>query len=524
MSKLSLSIDLFEPGMDLFFRAGLAGLVSTLDWIDRNVASEDRPDGTWSHDDRRLTIEALDARAFLNRLYEISFQIDSNGMFYFPGKFPYDLPRMEVRAILHKALLSTYFMHMPSTCGGLVKDAKGKPKPKMTVTYVLDDDKNAILSYPVFSKLELINKYKDLLTKKGVLSTKPIEYASSSYPGAFKTHQVYKNTGVSDTAAHVLCLHFSIVACLSLCGPRKKVGDKMATQGVLVVPEIDNLNDVSDVIDLMIPSTIADCYVGGCSDAAFQTEVKLRLLKKTGSVPGCVGITFDKKPWNEKMLVRDAIVRVEPDNHELEAYESIMANMPVRHIKIKKEGNDSYFFITGVCRTLFANNMASGRIWYYDYHKLLSDKDKKKSANYEHKELKMVIDKQQGKGLLTPCEVALREIINEALHRNFGKLGSNSNGNKAKLWKDIERLQDRLQREWIRAGSSQIFQNSFVKFASEVGHLESMKKNLELAWSFVRDDWRGARNFSLIALSALSAYQSPVSQETVTEPATKNGE
>src|SRR4051794_23780399 len=79
----TLTIDLFSPGMSPLHRAGLGGLAATLRWIDDHVQSDRRPPGEWEVGDRRVLLRwdgAEGARPFLQRLYELAFQIDGDGL------------------------------------------------------------------------------------------------------------------------------------------------------------------------------------------------------------------------------------------------------------------------------------------------------------------------------------------------------------------------------------------------------------------------------------------------------------
>ena len=66
-----LTIDLFEPGMSPLHRAGLGGLACTLRWIEETGEPIERPPGSWTVDDRAVTLRWGAARrgpaAFLGR-------------------------------------------------------------------------------------------------------------------------------------------------------------------------------------------------------------------------------------------------------------------------------------------------------------------------------------------------------------------------------------------------------------------------------------------------------------------------
>mgnify|MGYP000884890113 CR=1 FL=1 len=111
-TSLALTLDLFDPGMGLFHRAGLAGLVSTLQWIERNVPVSERPPGSWRVEPRTLVLQAPDAEAFLSRLYALAFLV-RDGLFIMPGKFPLRTPPVEVLATMHRAVTSTFYSHKP---------------------------------------------------------------------------------------------------------------------------------------------------------------------------------------------------------------------------------------------------------------------------------------------------------------------------------------------------------------------------------------------------------------------------
>lgn len=101
----TLRIDLFEPGMGPLHRAGLGGLAATLRWIDEKVQSDRRPDGRWSIDDRTIAMSwdsAERAGAFLQRLYELAFQVDGDGLIHLEGSYGESHPRFDVKAASSK--------------------------------------------------------------------------------------------------------------------------------------------------------------------------------------------------------------------------------------------------------------------------------------------------------------------------------------------------------------------------------------------------------------------------------------
>ena len=97
---VSLTLDLFAPGMTTMHRAGLGGLVCCLRAMERDVRGNkfkgDHPGGNWQKqgppwtiEETRVTLsigEPTAAGEWLKALFEYSFRVQ-NELFFIPGQY-----------------------------------------------------------------------------------------------------------------------------------------------------------------------------------------------------------------------------------------------------------------------------------------------------------------------------------------------------------------------------------------------------------------------------------------------------
>ena len=122
---VTLTMQLFGPGMSLLHRAGLGGLACSLKYIERaydsgDISDDEVPGGPWAGGHPPWTIEpssitlsigpAEAASEFLKRLFALSFKISDQGVIYLPGQFT-SKPSMDVLAESQNGLTLTFIQH-----------------------------------------------------------------------------------------------------------------------------------------------------------------------------------------------------------------------------------------------------------------------------------------------------------------------------------------------------------------------------------------------------------------------------
>lgn len=506
-TSLALTLELFDPGMGLFHRAGLAGLVSTLQWIERNVPVSERPPGSWRVEPRTLVLQAPDAEAFLSRLYALAFQV-RDGLFIMPGKFPLRTPPVEVLATMHRAVTSTFYSHKPSTCG--------KSRRTHVREYEVDRDVVAV-SYDEWTRFGHAEMYCDLV-KDRRLSALPVAYKGGVCPGAMERHAALNGTEAADSAARVLCLHFAIVACLALPG-------RNSSSGIIVVPEVDSLCRVQAILQALVPSCVHDCHVAGASDAAFQAELRLTLDMQAGtaSIPACVGMTTAKKPW--QAFSRDSVVRVNPADSALDLYRLILDHLPSRCLATKKQAKEgsAHFWKPSVCRALFADNLAKGHAWYQDFHRRFASKALTTETLYERKELQTMVEKIPWNDT---AEHTLVRSVHEAMRRRFGAIAAENTGSPIAMRNRLKREAERLRLALAGAKTQADFRHTITSLWSRTGSLPELQENWTEILPFLSESrWQHGRDLALLALASykgrsgeeLEALEGNSGTETETE-------
>src|SRR5439155_24885350 len=120
----SLTMDLFAPGMTALHRAGLAGLLTTLRYIERaaergQMSEVQLPgcpweDGSppWEYDAQSVTLKFGDegsaAGQYFGRLFEIAYSIRDD-MVFLPGQYGDLPPALPFRSALQDGILCTFY-------------------------------------------------------------------------------------------------------------------------------------------------------------------------------------------------------------------------------------------------------------------------------------------------------------------------------------------------------------------------------------------------------------------------------
>lgn len=492
-SSTQLELNLFGQGMGLFHRAGLAGLVSTLLWIDRNVSASEKPPGDWIVNERCLTIRMMHPETFLKILYSLAFQT-RDGLFFMPGKFPLRTPPREVLVFLHRAMTSTFYFHKPSTCGKMVQLRKQE---------IQIDDDYITLVFPEWSKFKHQEMYRDLLSK-GRLTDRPVSFKAGVCPGAIERHAAYGGeTSAEDSAANVLCLHFALVACLCLLGRKHD-------EGIIVVPEIDDLRSAATIIQAMVPRNASECHVGGASDAAFQAELRLRLnLQISGGIPSCVGMTTSKKAWNA--VCRNSVVFANPESKNLDFYQGLLDDLPTRIIGSNKpsKNGSTHFWMPSACRALFSHNLAKGHRWYEDFYKRFRSNELSKETLFERRGLQIMVHRMEWDD---PSERTLVMSVHEALRRRFGAIAGENERNPVAMKNRLQRERDRLRIALAKAKTQADFRHTIADLWSRAGTIQELQSNWPDVLSFLsKNRWQHGRD---LALLALASYKGKSKEET----------
>lgn len=226
-SSGSLTIKLFGPGMTALHKVGLAGLWMTLRALEKDEQAKERLEeagGSW---DRTATSVSLRwdgaPEPFFQVLFEESFKIDKNGLFWFPALgSPTD--HLQHAVILQEAILGSFLQHGQTRKADKSQDSQGKVSVE-------------IGEAPLIVQFHKVIQYAHQSAKFSPSATNSL--AGWHFPGGAVRHvglgQV--STALEDPPAPALALRFAPIGAIYFALHRSGARTRYA----IVLPEISNL-------------------------------------------------------------------------------------------------------------------------------------------------------------------------------------------------------------------------------------------------------------------------------------------
>lgn len=512
-SPSRLEMGLSAPGMSLLHRAGLGGLACTLKFIERarlsgELTSEQVPGWPWK-DDRppwQVTATAITldfgssagAGEFLQRLFAAAFQIQ-DGLIFLPGQYGDLPPSKAVLAELHNALMLTFLQH---------GNVRALAKQPTVMSYDPDGTGTATLTinFKPCSKYKHQEAWREMVL---ALSGRPVEVTGPLNPGAVVRHVKFTGTTkIVEVAERILPLHFSLVGCVSLSVNRGV--------GVLVVPEVADLESFVALRPLMTPACARDCRVVSASDAALQTQIRLRarLTLTSQEIPACQAVTLNPTPWASQQKTRTAVVHVSIDQDLVwDLFEKAMLELPPR-VKSREvsEGKGKtrttrteFFWADSRIRPLIADNLALGRPWFVNFASLVATPDKAKGVSYERKGLHAMIDKIAWDNAGAETIV---KAVHEAIRQRFGRIADENRTNPVARRKRWGREYERWRMAFVGAKTADQFRSALADLWSRAGANAVLKDAWRTALPLLAADrWQLARDLSLVGLASYAGRE-----------------
>jgi CRISPR-associated protein Cas8a1/Csx13 len=537
-----LRMELFDPGMSALHRAGLGGLACTLKVMERrhraDRLADDKLPGPvvegeypWVIDERSITLnfgKPEQARDYLKRLFEFAFDITPAGLIRLPGQYEGgNDPSSAILADLQLGVLLTFLQH-----GGTRKLEK-TPTPVQFDTEG-DGVPGVVVEYKKCSKFKHQQGWEELVDSKGRLETKPIKVDGPLSPGTVVRHVAFgADTEAKDLPARILPLYFAIVGCMPLSVNRGV--------GVLLVPEVENLEDFVLTRPAMTPTAVRESQIASAADGALQAQVRLRsrAVATMAGIPGCYAMTLRPTVWATQQKSRVATLHAPPGNDSiLDRFNIALELLPMRFgMRTDKVSSGSgqnkvtterklTFRADSVVRPLIAENLALGRKWYSGFSRLMTSVDPatkkpfRKQLSYECGGLHTMIS--EDKMWDEAGERLLVQAVHEAMRWRRAQIRKDTDGTKAPLSKATTNRWERFA-ERLRIALAQAKREADVRFTlSDLFSRAGKVKTLQLGWhhvhAVIRKDWQLARDLGLLALAS---YKLPT-KSTATKPTTPN--
>lgn len=519
-----LTLNLFAPGMSMLHRAGLGGLACSLKAMERDVRAKqwkavDCPGGKWTNEkppwmitEQSITLEfgeAENAAEWLKALFLYSFQTKED-LFFLPGQYQKTPPSHPIRAYLQQGITLTFLQH------GLTRELAKNATP---LSYNPDEDPKKSIQYEFKACMSYKhqNGWKDLTDNKGRLSDKAIEVVGPLCPGAVVRHNAFAGpTKLKDVPALILPLNFALIGCLPLSINRGC--------GVLLVPDVVDLTTFPAVRQAMTPTTTRECQITVASDAALQTQLRIRAKTEThkAALPTCHAVTFQPTPWASQQKSRVDTITVPAGREEcLNQFSIAMNELRPRIVsrdveessgrgkaKVVTKRTES-FWVDSIVRPLVATNLARGQPWYQGFVDLMtkmdpvSKKPKRMKLFFEKEGLKAMTEKimwqDQGEG-------AIVRAVHEAMKRLYGRIAKDYEKNPVGRRNKWKREFERWRLLFAGAKTSDQLRKAFCDFMSRAGMNSVLQEHwsVVLPWITSTEKWQLTRDLSLLALASYS--------------------
>lgn len=499
-----LAMSLHSAGMSALHRAGLGGLACTLAWIERAVEEgmlkpEAVPGGPWegsppwSIEPHGITLrfgEPDRAGDFLERLFRIAFDL-RDGLIYLPGQYGSTPPDLVVRAYLQQGMTLSFLQHGKARKLGEPKQYEYRPEgedgPPVTLSY------RPCIAY----------KHQDgwkALARNGRLVTGPLEVVGPLNPGAVVRHVAFSNqTCVQEPAACILPLYFALVGCLALPTGR-------GSSGVLVIPEVDDLEQFIEVRPAMTPGSGRECQVAGPTDAVLQAQVRLRAKQfiAENDLPACHAMLFQPTQWSTQQKTRTRATSVPPGREvDLDRFAVALAELPPR-LATGRDG--AAFWADSVVRPLVADNLARSLPWYSNFTGLMLQQDPasrkplRDRVRYEKKGLHAMIEKVSSDD---EAETAVIHAVHEALRRRFGQIAGETAGSPHTMRNRFTGEYDRWRLAFAGAKTADQLRRALADLFSRGGVNSILQQKWQALLPMLREErWQQTRDLALLGLAS----------------------
>jgi len=534
-SPKTLTMNLFAPGMSMLHRAGLGGLACSLRAMERDVQKkklpEDRrPGGKWPQGQPPWTIseqsitldfgEAENAANWLKALFEYSFDLKED-LFFLPGQYGSVAPSHPVRAYLQQGITLTFLQH------GLTR-ALAKSETIQTFNPEEDASKSLQYQFKACTAYKHQTGWKDVTDNKGQLEQKPIEVAGPLSPGAVVRHNAFSTpTKLYDLPAQIIPLYFALVGCMALSINRGS--------GVLLIPDVTNLLEFPAIRAAMTPKSTRECQITIASDAALQTQLRLRATQEIHKteLPACHVVTFQPTVWASQQKSRVDTLTVSSGSDEVLsqfsiALKELSPRIATRQVeessgkgkqKVVTKRSES-FWVDSIVRPLVATNLARGQPWYHNFVQLMTKIDPvskrplRDKLSFEKQGLRAMVEKVPW---TDSGESTIVSAVHESIGRRYGLISKENKGNSTAMKNRWKGEYDRWRLAFAGAKTSEQFRRSLCDLFSRAGVNSVLQENWTSILPMLSDiRWQQARDLALLGLASYSGKGAKEIEEAVT--------
>jgi CRISPR-associated protein Cas8a1/Csx13 len=544
---------LFDEGMGLLERAGLAGLYLSLraaeEWAEENDEDAVRLKEVllWKLSDTNVALfwEGDEVHVF-TRLLEWSWQI-RDGVYYMPGVHRGRDMRehFDRRIHTHSGLLGTFLK-----CGGKLNDPKVDEFKNFPVQ--IDDSPSSffVMRYRPFLAGERIRQGKLLIgASKGKgkricpMKDQQGNYRDITLPGWLHPGSA-KRFGPKDQewtgkTKDALLLLFAPIACFFMKLPNEKNKKMMRANWVYIVPEIHSLRLIDEThpkIQVDLQRRLDTIQTAGLGDAglrvaaAYSGRVAQRRLKTSHYYITKMGVTdyYSSSP-TVTTEIRKNVFTIKPSELSIQRYSKVFHFLPNEYKRrtAKKDQDSEEIEIKGThwlkqpsSRGRITENLVNNKAWYmdlihpvqYQYDSLENQRKRQEESisierlwfqnlRYEWRGLMNLIDetvmweREEERDFVRIMHNSLRKMLDKEI-KGLGRGGSR---NIYDRWEDRTEM---IRRKLIRAKTLNLTRNFFVELYAEAGGSKTLSQSKEKVWYFITHpyEWQKARDLGFLAL------------------------
>ncbi len=455
---VKIHLDIRDLSMTLLHRAGVAGLFAQLKYLQH--LNLQPPHGlNWS-----LTAQTIDLdwtendRDALQWLFAQSFQIDADGLIYFPAT-EY-LLNFKQRLAIHRNLQASFLQHTQffKSAGQIVKDEGDRQ-----IEY------RACASYVHQRATDF------LCDRQGNIQSKPIKITGWIYPGATVQHELLKSTTqLTESPPHFLALLFTPLACSHVSISSNWQQQKV--QNGIIVPEVIELEKYA--------RQSIHYWANSWSDAALKFLLKTTAVKqpKTLTVHRCLVIPFGTVVWSKQQKTRLATETIEIDTEHLELYRTFSEDF-------KSDNLLSQFL---------ADNLINKKPWWWGFDDIIThEKVYFFIKNYSN-QLNNMLKKTEWN---TEAQELFVQACHQALSITFGKIsGKTKEGD----YPQFERKLIQLRADLERCQNAATFRDFITSFWGNAGTIKVLQDSWQkiLPLTTGQSDWKMAKSLFFLAMAS----------------------
>lgn len=526
----SVRISLFDPGMTTLHRVGLAGLWMTLEALEREdpqrVTTLWELGGRWQRESTavKLCWEG-NGQDFFRELFAASFRLTDDGRIWLPGIGHPDQSG-DLGVTLQTALLSTYLQH------GRHRDADPPNKPSGALVLTIDQTQVPV-SY------RRVRSYQHQRAWNDFRPDRPSPVKGWLFPGGAVRHSGYEAaTALAEPPERWLALLYAPVATFYFLV--RQPGAAIRPSCCLVLAELDDLSELATLRRELVRSPVKDLVVSGGADAGLRILSAIeaqRLLRYLG-LARCQVITFGKVGWVQAQHIRiDVFDAEQVSSHACRQYALLYHALPpalrpeqqphsTPEAKAAQPTVTDRYLVSPVL-DLAARNLVSGRPWWRDFTRIVSDKLLRRQLTAHNAELRRQHGQEGGLAAVLrdksafndPGAEAIVRACHEAWRRRLGQLSEEAKRGRFQFERLVQRERERLRVALANSRNLASLRTTLTDFWARAGAPIPV---LQQHWQdilpyFTETRWQEARDLALLALVSYAGEENPENSNAVND-------